>query len=246
MVALLWAEGNCEAALQLEQLWNDLVSLHPLRLRCAYPLGLFPSSADGNPIEQICTAHSHVIPTEGYTTLRTEEERLMAIALLQQKAQALETEIEEHKQARHALQRAIEARDAFLSVAAHELKTPITSLRGFAQLLLRDIKAKRDIAPQHLDAALSSIELQTGKLTRLISRLLDTAQIEAGKLRIEPETTDIASIVRSLLAQQGSIDHTFVYDGPEHLEVLVDPIRFEQVITNLLNNAIKFSPHGAL
>lgn len=185
-----------------------------------------------------------MIPTEGYTTLRTEEERLMAIALLQQKAQALETEIEEHKQARHALQRAIEARDAFLSVAAHELKTPITSLRGFAQLLLRDIKAKRDIAPQHLDAALSSIELQTGKLTRLISRLLDTAQIEAGKLRIEPETTDIASIVRSLLAQQGSIDHTFVYDGPEHLEVLVDPIRFEQVITNLLNNAIKFSPHG--
>ena len=108
--------------------------------------------------------------------------------------------IEQHRQARHELQQAVEARDAFLSVAAHELKTPITSLRGFAQLLLRDIKANRDIAPQRLDSALSAIEIQTGKLTRLIAHLLDTAQIEAGKLRIEVEPIDIAYIVRSVFS----------------------------------------------
>jgi signal transduction histidine kinase len=244
MVTLLWAEGKSDAALHLEQLWNDLGMTHPFYLRCAYPLGLFPHSTDSRPIEQICAAHSYVIPTEGYTALRTEDERLMAIALLQQKAQALETEIEEHKQARRELQSAIEARDTFLSVAAHELKTPITSLRGFAQLLLRSLNAHREIAPDRLEDALTSIDLQTNRLARLVSRLLDTTQIEAGKLRLDPELIDIVPLISALLKQQAGAGHTFVYDGPEQLNALVDPLRFEQVITNLLNNAVKFSPHG--
>jgi signal transduction histidine kinase len=246
MVALLWAEGNSEAALELEEIWNKLATLHPLQLRCAYPLALFPGSADGSTVKQICSAHSYVIPAEDYTAIRTEEERLTAIAILQQKAQALETEIEGHRQARGELERAIFARDAFLSVAAHELKTPITGLRGYAQLLLRDLRAERDIAPGRLEAALRSIDLQTGKLAHLISRLLDSSQIEAGKLRIEPEITDIASIVRAVLAQQDSADHSFIYEGPDHIEAQVDPLRFEQVITNLINNAIKFSPQGGI
>jgi signal transduction histidine kinase len=244
MVALLWAEGKSEAALKLEQLWNDLGMTHPFYLRCAYPLGLFPHSTDANPLEQVCSLHSHVIPTEGYTTLRTEDERLLAIALLQQKAQALETEIEEHIKARRALHSAIEARDAFLSVAAHELKTPITSLRGFAQLLLRSVRANRNISTDRLETALTSIELQTGKLARLISRLLDTTQIEAGKLRLDLEPTDVVPIIRALLEQQSDPDHTFLYEGPDQLQLRVDPIRFEQVITNLLTNAVKFSPQG--
>ena len=244
MVALLWAEGKSDAALQLEQLWNDLSMTHPFYLRCAYPLGLFPHSTDIMPIEQVCAAHSHVIPTEGFTALRTEDERLMSIALLQQKAQALETEIEEHKQARRELQSAVEARDTFLSVAAHELKTPITSLRGFAQLLLRSLRANREIAPDRLEQALTSIDTQSGKLAKLVSRLLDTSQIEAGKLRLDLELTDIVPIIRALLEEQTAVEQTYVYDGPEELVALVDPMRFEQVLTNLLNNSVQFSPHG--
>jgi signal transduction histidine kinase len=254
MVALLWAEGNCEAALHLEQLWNDLSSTHSFDLHCAYPMSLFPQAEDGRPIENICAAHSHVVPTESYTSLVSEDERLRAIALLQQKAHALEREIEERKRVEQALRErneelraALAARDEFMSVAAHELKTPVTSLRGFAQLLLRDIQRKQESTPERIESALRAVELQTEKLNRLMGRLLDSAQIEAGKLRIEPARTDLAALVHGVLAhKRHGAGHTFVFEGPDHLDAVVDPVRFEQVITNLLDNAVKFSPRGGV
>ena len=143
------------------------------------------------------------------------------------------------------LREAVATRDVFLSVAAHELKSPVTSLRGFAQLLLRDARRQRAIAPERLASALDVIELQTRKLTHLVARLLDTAQIEAGKLRIEPVRTDLVALVHAALApHHGDVDHTFVFEGPAQLAAVVDPVRFEQGITNLLDNAVKFSPHG--
>lgn len=252
MVALLWAEGKPEAAIQLEQLWNDLAQTHSFDLLCAYPMAFFSRSEDDELIGKVCATHSHVIPAEGYTSLNDEGERLRAITLLQQKAQALEGEIEERRKVQqelhernHELREAVATRDEFLSVAAHELKTPVTSLRGFAQLLLRDTRRKREISPERLEFALDAIELQTAKLSQLVARLLDTAQIEAGILRIEPVKTDLVGLAHSALAQQlGSANHTLAFDGPRYMEALVDPIRFEQVITNLLDNAVKFSPQG--
>lgn len=252
MVALLWAEGKREAAIRLEQLWNDLAQTHGFSLRCAYPMSFFSQAGDGVPLGKICAEHARVIPAESYTSLIGEEERLRAITFLQQKAQALETEIAERKrieqmlrERNQELREAVSARDEFLSVAAHELKTPMTSLRAYAQLLLMSIRRKREIAPERLGTALETIETQTGKLNSLVSHLLDRAQIEAGKLRIEPVRTDLVALVQAVVAQhQGRADYPVVYDGPEHLDAAVDPVRFEQVITNLVDNAIKYSPHG--
>lgn len=254
MVALLWADGKPDIAIQVEELWNGLAATHSFELLCAYPMSLFPQSGDGASFGRICETHSRVIPAESYTALPGEEERLRAITLLQQKAQALESEIEERKRIEQVLRErneqlseALATRDEFLSVAAHELKTPITSLRGFAQILLRDLGQKREISPERLQFALDTIERQTDKLNQLIARLLDTAQIEAGKLRIEPERTDLAALVRSVIAQQeGGENHKFVFEGPEQLQAVVDPVRFEQVVTNLLQNAVKFSPEGGV
>lgn len=246
MVALLWAEGRPEAALRLEQLWNDLAEQHPLNLRCAYPMSFFSRSTDSDAMGKICEEHRYVIPAEGYTELVSDDERLRAITIWQQKAQALEAEVAERKRIETALREAVALREEFMSVAAHELKTPITGLRGFTQLLLRDARLQREIAPERFASALKAIELQTEKITRLVARLLDSAQIEAGKLRIERERTDLVALVRSALAQQyDSAGRSFVFDGPEHLEAEVDAVRIEQVIVNLLSNAIKFSPHGS-
>lgn len=254
MVALLWADGKPEAAIQLEQLWNDLAHEYSFDLHCAYPMSFFSQAGDGASIEDICATHSHVIPAESYTSLHKEEARLRAIVLLQQKAQALETELQERKrmeqelrEKNEELRQAIAARDEFMSVAAHELRTPLTGLRAYAQLLLKDIRQERESTPERLETALHGIELQTGKLSRLIGRLLDSAQIEAGKLRVEPAQTDLVALLHSIVAHQPcSADCALVYKGPDQLEATVDPLRFEQVLTNLLDNAIKFSPQGGV
>ena len=112
MVAMLWADGQFEAAIQLEQLWNQLGRTHSFQLHCAYPLNQFSKEQDGEKILEICAEHSHVVPTEQYTTLADDQERFRAVLFLQQKAQALETEIHERKRVQQALQdRETELRD---------------------------------------------------------------------------------------------------------------------------------------
>ena len=104
MVALLWAEGNETAAIQLEEFWNDLGKTHSFSLFCAYPMNGFRDSAKAERFLHICKEHSRVVPAESYS-LRdgNENVRLRSVALLQQKAVALEAEIIERKKAEKVL-----------------------------------------------------------------------------------------------------------------------------------------------
>lgn len=99
MVALLWAEGKWDAAVELEQLWNDLARTHSFHLHCAFPMHFFSQGKDAALLETLCSEHSHVVPTEGYTALVSDEERRRSVIFLQQKAQVLETEILERQKA---------------------------------------------------------------------------------------------------------------------------------------------------
>jgi PAS domain S-box-containing protein/excisionase family DNA binding protein len=103
MVALLWHEGNAEAACRLEELWNELAKKHSFALFCAYPLNGFDEQADGIAFDRICTCHSRVIPGESYAALTTCDEQLREIGALQQKAQALEAEIARRVEAEREL-----------------------------------------------------------------------------------------------------------------------------------------------
>lgn len=105
MVALLWSEGKAEAAIHLEQLWNNLAQNYSLSLRCAYPMSGFDREYHSDSFLKICAEHSHVIPVESYTALIDDEQRLRSITHLQQKAQALEAEMAERKQVEEALRR---------------------------------------------------------------------------------------------------------------------------------------------
>jgi signal transduction histidine kinase len=105
MVALLWARGQGEAAIRLEQLWNTLAQSFPLSLRCGYPMSGFNREDHSDSFARICAEHSHVIPLESYTALCSEEERYRTITHLQQKAQALETEVAERRQVEEELRR---------------------------------------------------------------------------------------------------------------------------------------------
>jgi signal transduction histidine kinase len=90
MVALLWSEGKLEAAVELELFWNNLAEQHAFTLLCAYAMNCFGREEDNGRFMQICAAHSHVIPSESYTTLASEGERSRTIAYLQQKEQVHE------------------------------------------------------------------------------------------------------------------------------------------------------------
>ena len=93
MVDLLWADGNARAALRLEELWNQLATTHDFALLCAYAMGRFSEAAHADGFRAICAQHTQVVPTEQYTQ-ESEEARLLEITILQQRALALETEIE--------------------------------------------------------------------------------------------------------------------------------------------------------
>src|SRR5881296_1027054 len=86
MVALLWAAGKRDAAIRLEELWNDLVQTHHFSLRCAYPMADFHREEHSAAFRAICEQHSGVIPGESYTSLASEADRLRNITYLHQKA----------------------------------------------------------------------------------------------------------------------------------------------------------------
>jgi len=94
LVALLWAEGKPQEAIRLEQLWNDLAARHSFSLLCAYPITGFNNERHIEPFLKMCGEHSGVVPSESYMGLRSEEEKLRSIAHLQQRAHALEKELE--------------------------------------------------------------------------------------------------------------------------------------------------------
>ena len=252
LVALLAADGAYDAAIDMERCWDDLSEHYPFTLHCGYPMQAFSRPGSAEALALICDAHTDVEPVESFTALPNEDERSRMIVSLQHKAQALEHEIEARMQAEQALhdqnrelQAALAARDEFLAVAAHELRTPVTGLRGNAQLLLRNTNAGRAMKSERVATSLATMERLSRHLSVLVGRMLDATQIEAGTLRIEPEETDLVALARSVIDQQAPQDtHTLSFEGPESLYAVVDSVRFEQVIANLVDNAIKYSPNG--
>ncbi len=141
---------------------------------------------------------------------------------------------------------AVSARDEFLSVAAHELKTPITSLRGYAQLSLYQMEREGGLNEARAMRAFQVIDAQSQKLSRLVGQLLDVSRLEAGRLVLERQRVDLVPLVEGvvLTAQPTTTKHTIQVSAPRSLEASVDPVRLEQVVTNLVDNAIKYSPEG--
>jgi len=160
-------------------------------------------------------------------------------AALTESNELLRKEVAERK-------RAEEVRDEFLSVAAHELKTPLTSLRGFAQLLLGQMEEGRTPTLEHLEMALGAIDRQSEKLARLVSQLLDISRLQAGQLVLERKLTDVVPLLRAAVENAGATTtrHAITLRAPTSAEACVDPLRLEQVLANLVDNAIKYSPEG--
>jgi signal transduction histidine kinase len=144
-------------------------------------------------------------------------------------------------------QNAVHLRDQFLSIASHELKTPLTSLLGNAQLLQRRARREGSAFSERDLRSIGVITDQAGRLNKLIAALLDIARIEAGHLSIERAPIDIGGLARRVVGEvQPTLEqHSLAYVGvDEPLIVSGDELRIEQVLQNLIGNAIKYSPTG--
>src|SRR5579885_533156 len=356
MVELLWARGQQSTAIQLEALWNELHNTYPsFSLLCAYPMHKFTGDIYRKQFSEICNQHSQVIPDEHYTLLSSSDERLRAIALLQQQANSLKNEIMERKEAeakcqrlfdsnligvflsdfvgttldandaflnmlgytraemqagmlqrdvltppefQHLSDQAVQAlqekgssetyekeylhrsgrripvliavtrveqtdtcigfvldiserkevdkrKDEFISMASHELKTPVTSLKGFLGLLQRLLNTQGEAKEREL-YYLARMDTQINKLTKLINDLLDLSKIQTGKLDYQKARFDLPTLVREIVENMQGITptHHIQLEGTTQVAVFGDQDRIGQVLINLLTNAIKYSPQA--
>lgn len=145
-----------------------------------------------------------------------------------------------------AQKRADQEKDAFLSLISHEVKSPLTSIKGFSQLARR--AAEQGHSGERVVRHLGVIEQQVERISRLVNDLSDAARIQRGALQQEPTNFDLAALARGVVEQQQVItaSHHFALEiADEPLVVHADPARLEQVLTNLLTNAVKYSPDAA-
>lgn len=134
-------------------------------------------------------------------------------------------------------------RDEFLSVAAHELKTPVTVIKGYAELLLQHPPAGLESRAQK---ALDAINRQTDRINRLVLDLIEISRLQMGQLDLRREHFDLAALVGDMVARvaPSAPHHQLIIHAPAPVMVDADRMRLQQVIGNLLDNAIKYSPGG--
>lgn len=153
-----------------------------------------------------------------------------------------------------ALKEAERLKDEFIAIAAHELRTPMTAIRGYATMLLRqgqraeggaDISVTDSADIQR--EALETIDQATSRLAELTDDLLDVARLQAGRLALRLEPQDLVALVKRVIKRAQITTqrhHIELRDAPDSLVVDIDLHRFEQVLGNLLSNAIKYAPEG--
>lgn len=132
-------------------------------------------------------------------------------------------------------------KDLFISIASHELKTPITTMKGYAQILEKRLSERKDTKDIYF---VQNINKQTDRLTGLVNDLLNTSKIQAGKLVLQKKDFDLDAVVTKMVVDfQFTIEtHLIIKEGEIKELVYGDQSRIEEVLANLITNAIKYSP----
>ena len=239
LTALIWGVGSAIFSLALSTILIDYFFVAPVGAVNLY---------NWNGISQVLpfVIAGLVI---AFITGQRERARLQSLAAeqeLQAYAEELEASNEKLKEVNHQLKDTDELKDRFLSIASHELKTPITSIRGQAQLALRRLSKQKNVTPEieGMSTTLGKINEQTTRLTSLIDELLDVSSIRAGKIELHKRDCELVSLCRDVIEDQQLLSGRSISLNaePPAIHLLADNERLTQVVVNLITNAIKYSP----
>ena len=163
---------------------------------------------------------------------------------LGQSNKALQAQIAERSRVEQALKEADRRKDEFLAILAHELRNPLAALSAAARLLGRQAQK-----PEVAAMACNAVQRQVSHMARLLDDLLDVSRISHGRMQLHMDRVDVKEVVRSAVEmvrpQMESKQHALQVElGAQDAPVLADAVRLIQVIANLLNNSVKYTPAG--
>ena len=218
---------------QSDMLWSELA---PLRQRGGYPNAR---------IHLIAAAGSHEVfamyaLAVGQAT--PPEPRWLPLA------RALASSVAAGIAARHLadeLREEARAREAYISLVAHELRSPMTSIKGYAQLLMR--QAHKQPLPEPMMRSVDAIEQQSQRLAEMLGELLDASRLRRGKLPVIEGTADLGAALQRVIERRRAMypQHTITLSlptQPQPLTVSGEAARIEQVLRDLIDNAARHSP----
>ncbi|NEU07881.1 HAMP domain-containing histidine kinase [Flavihumibacter sp. R14] len=177
-------------------------------------------------ISDIKRAFEEAAPLNAYEEIKLRNIRL------NQKAAEQEEELQRSKLID-------EKKTEFISVASHEIKTPITVLKAYTQIAL----GMKEHCNDHMRGMLTKIDVQTNKLLSLVQQLLDVSRIENGSLQYDKKALDLNNFIEEMTGLLRNIlpDHQVTASYCEPVSVMIDSLRMEQVFSNLIGNAAKYS-----
>jgi signal transduction histidine kinase len=212
---------------------------------CAWYGGFWPGMT-ATVLSTLSAAYFFLSPIYSFRVARTND--IVAVMIFLVIGFLISSLSEALHLSRRRVEHMVQVRDQFLSLASHELRTPLTALLVHVELMQRRAEHDQRLNERHR-RSLGVIETQSRRLARLVNTLLDVSRLQYGKLELERTVVDVATVVQRVMAeiQPTAPRHSFkiaVASDPIYVEV--DELRFEQVLFNLVQNAIKYSPNGGV
>lgn len=262
MVNLLWRRGNAKAAIRLEELWNDARKAHPFALLCAYAVATPFASSDVQHFARVCDEHELALPTERFFARPDVTSALREVCVAQHLAHALDAEVSRRReleravedamqalgrveqelaqstQREHAERKRAEASDAFeelfLGILENDLQKPLGTILSSVE--------KMGVHDDPFREGLNQVRASALHIERMVAQLADVTRIRArGGIQLSPvDGQDIVPIVAKVVFEAGGAapEHSIVLRGSRSCPLRVDPERFEEVVSNVVGNAV--------